>query len=300
MKTVSFEPLQSMQLKNITARPQAKATGSGLPFAALLASEMQADIQDGPVRYAASALSSASALSDAAAAPESTATDTPPGKFTDTIDDTPSERESLKNILLMLCAMMFSNATNGSEGNSGMGSSMMMGLLQAFTGLSDSGKTTVNALSSLYAGSSGGASGLQSGTGGQAVVDAALTRLGDPYSMAKRGTGEYVDCSYLTKWAYAKTGVSLPATSVAQAKYCYDNGYTVSREELKPGDLVFWTKSSCHCGRWNEIHHVGIYAGNNKVVEARSSKGEVVLDDLWGEDGGNWRVAMYARPRAAG
>jgi cell wall-associated NlpC family hydrolase len=42
---------------------------------------------------------------------------------------------------------------------------------------------------------------------------------------------------------------------------------------------------------------VGIYAGNGKVIEAKGSAGGVVVDDIWGEDGSKWKIAMYARPR---
>ncbi|MEL7608686.1 MAG: C40 family peptidase [Bacillota bacterium] len=137
----------------------------------------------------------------------------------------------------------------------------------------------------------------QKGTADSSIVQAALTRLGDPYSKAKRGTGDYVDCSYLAKWAYEQVGIALPSTSAAQAKYCHDNGYEISKSELQPGDLVFWSDTSCSCGRWNEIHHVAIYAGNNKVIEAKPSTGEVVLDRIWGENGSDWKIVMYARPQ---
>lgn len=134
------------------------------------------------------------------------------------------------------------------------------------------------------------------GLTGRGAAEAALTRLGDPYSQAKRGTGDYVDCSSLTQWAYQKTGVSLPGTAAEQAKYCVQNGYTIEKQDLQPGDLVFWQKAGCNCGRYDEIHHVGVYLGDGKVVEASSSKGQVVVNDLWGESGGKWQTAFYARP----
>lgn len=132
---------------------------------------------------------------------------------------------------------------------------------------------------------------------GQSIVDAALTRLGDPYSKTYRGTGDYVDCSYLAQWAYKQAGISIPGTAAAQAKYCYDNGYTISKDHLQPGDLVFWTEKGSGT-RWHEIHHVGIYAGNGKVVEAKGTKKGVELDDLW--ESGKWQIVMYARPYAKG
>lgn len=128
---------------------------------------------------------------------------------------------------------------------------------------------------------------LPTGTRGGSITDAALSKLGTAYSV--------MDCSQLTQYAYAQVGVSLPRTSVEQAKYCYNNGYAISRGQLQPGDLIFWSKA-CSCGRWNEIHHTGVYIGNGKIVDASSSKGRVVLRNLWGEDGSTWKIVLYARP----
>ena len=83
-----------------------------------------------------------------------------------------------------------------------------------------------------------------------AIISYAETRLGDPYSQSKRGTGKYVDCSYFTYWCYKQVGISLPTVSVNQAQYCYDNGFMVGKNEIEPGDLIFWTDNSCSCGRW--------------------------------------------------
>jgi cell wall-associated NlpC family hydrolase len=136
---------------------------------------------------------------------------------------------------------------------------------------------------------------LPEGTKGEAIVKSALIRLGHPYSKSKRGSGNYVDCSYFVYWSYNQAGITIPTSSVEQARYCYNNGYAIEEKDLKPGDIIFWSKTSCHCGRWREIHHAGIYIGNNKVIEASSSKGRVVIRDLW-SGGGEWAIAMYARP----
>lgn len=61
---------------------------------------------------------------------------------------------------------------------------------------------------------------LPTGTKGGDIAQAALSRAGTAYSV--------MDCSQLTQYAYAQAGVSLPRTSVAQAKYCYDSGYAIS------------------------------------------------------------------------
>ncbi len=128
---------------------------------------------------------------------------------------------------------------------------------------------------------------LPTGTNGGAIAQTALSKVGTAYSV--------MDCSQLTQYAYAQSGVSLPRTSVAQAKYCYDNGYAISGIALQPGDLIFWSKA-CSCGRWNEIHHTGVYIGNGKIVDASSTKGRVVVRNLWGENGSTWKIAFFARP----
>lgn len=120
-----------------------------------------------------------------------------------------------------------------------------------------------------------------------AVTAAALSCLGTAYSA--------MDCSELTQYAYGQAGISLPRTSVEQAKYCYNNGYAIPRSQLQPGDLIFWSKTTCDCGRLNEIHHVGVYVGAGKIVDASSAKGYVVLRDLWSNS--IWQIVLYARPQ---
>ncbi len=135
---------------------------------------------------------------------------------------------------------------------------------------------------------------LPEGTKGSEIVKVALIRLGHPYSNGRRGSGNYVDCSYLTRWAYEQAGLTIPTSSVLQAQYCFRNGYVVERKDLQPGDLVFWSKKICNCGRWREIHHAGIYIGSNKVIEASRSRGRVVIRNLWSSS--DWKLAFFARP----
>ncbi|MDL2218069.1 NlpC/P60 family protein [Christensenellaceae bacterium OttesenSCG-928-M15] len=127
---------------------------------------------------------------------------------------------------------------------------------------------------------------LPAGTKGTAIVQGAAKRVGTPYST--------LDCSKLVQTVYAEVGVSLPRTSVEQAKYCYNNGYTISASQMQPGDLIFWSKNTCKCGRWQEIHHTGIYIGNGQIIDASSAKGRVVLRDVW--SGSTYSIVMYARP----
>ena len=56
-------------------------------------------------------------------------------------------------------------------------------------------------------------------------------------------------------WAWAQAGVSLPHNSGMQ----YSATPRVAREDLAPGDLLFFG---------SPIHHVGMYIGNGQMVEA--------------------------------
>jgi cell wall-associated NlpC family hydrolase len=89
----------------------------------------------------------------------------------------------------------------------------------------------------------------------------ALTRRGDPYVWGAAGPNAF-DCSGLVMWAYAKVGISLPHYTGAQ----WNMGIHVSRNDLQPGDLVFF---------YPDIGHVGLYIGNGLMVDAPDF-GEVV------------------------
>lgn len=123
---------------------------------------------------------------------------------------------------------------------------------------------------------------------GAEIVRLALSRLGDPYSQPKAGQGGYTDCSYLAQWCHAQVGVALPRTAAAQGKYCVDNGLTISPNDLVPGDLVFFSHDSN--GRFMNITHVAIYAGDGYIVDASSSKGQVVYRKLFSGQ------VLYGRP----
>jgi cell wall-associated NlpC family hydrolase len=96
--------------------------------------------------------------------------------------------------------------------------------------------------------------GVGSGRAG-AAFSAAQGQLGKPYVYGASGPNAY-DCSGLTSWAYAQAGVSIPRTSEAQAGIG-TRIYNIS--DLQVGDLVFF---------YGDLHHVGLYAGNNTVLHA--------------------------------
>ncbi|MNP77977.1 outer membrane lipoprotein [compost metagenome] len=81
----------------------------------------------------------------------------------------------------------------------------------------------------------------------------------------------------------------MPRTAAEQARYIVDNNLAIQYEHLAPGDLVFWSYE--RNGRFMDITHVGIYAGNGKVVDASSSRGQVVYRNLFDGD----KQVMYGR-----
>ncbi|MFF7239994.1 NlpC/P60 family protein [Streptomyces collinus] len=87
-----------------------------------------------------------------------------------------------------------------------------------------------------------------------AAFAAAQSQLGKPYVRGATGPSSY-DCSGLTSWAYAQAGVFIPRTSEAQSGI----GTRLTRSQLQVGDLVFF---------FNDLHHVGLYAGNGQILHA--------------------------------
>lgn len=124
---------------------------------------------------------------------------------------------------------------------------------------------------------------LPEGELGSDIVEYAISRLGHPYSRPKRGQGNYVDCSYLARWCYQQAGVMYftAGTAAEQTRYCVNNGLCVAYSDLQPGDLIFWSFNAN--GRFMNVTHVGIYAGDGYVIDASSSRGMVVYRPVFGE-----------------
>ena len=102
------------------------------------------------------------------------------------------------------------------------------------------------------------------GTGeGAIAVQAALTRVGSPYSWGAAGPTAF-DCSGLVMWAFQQAGISLPHSSQALAV----GGAPVSRDELQPGDVVNY---------YGDASHTGIYVGDGMVVHASTFGKPVVV-----------------------
>lgn len=89
---------------------------------------------------------------------------------------------------------------------------------------------------------------------GSVAVQAALTRLGSPYSWGGSGPGAF-DCSGLVMWSFQQAGVYLPHSSQALAS----GGQPVSMDAMQPGDIITY---------YGDASHVGLYVGDGMMVHA--------------------------------
>ncbi|MFF3214143.1 NlpC/P60 family protein [Streptomyces sp. NPDC002886] len=128
-----------------------------------------------------------------------------------------------------------------------------------------------------------------------AVIQAALAQQGIPYSWGGGGpsgpstgiccspggqdgrTVTGFDCSGLTQYAYAKAGIELPRTAAAQTGAGQRIPASAGVGALQPGDLVFYGYSPTAD---STIHHVGIYLGEGKMINAPRPGKPVRIDPV--------------------
>ncbi|MEK3881040.1 C40 family peptidase [Paenibacillus sp. FSL H8-0122] len=94
------------------------------------------------------------------------------------------------------------------------------------------------------------------------VIDKAI---GTKYVSGGTSTNGF-DCSGFTMYVFDKIGINLPHQSGSQ----YQMGSAVSRDEMRPGDLVFFNTSG------KGVSHVGIYVGDGEFAHASSSRGVTI------------------------
>lgn len=102
------------------------------------------------------------------------------------------------------------------------------------------------------------------------IVEYAMTFIGTRYVYGGASPSTGFDCSGFTQYVFKNFDYSLNRSSAAQIK----NGTSISKDELRPGDLVFFSRAGYAVG------HVGIYVGDNSFIHAPSTGDYVKISSL--------------------
>lgn len=102
------------------------------------------------------------------------------------------------------------------------------------------------------------------------VIQTGKSYQGVPYVWGGT-TPSGFDCSGFTQYVMAKNRITIPRTAALQ----YEKGTAVSKSNLIPGDLIFFTTYQAGAS------HVGIYLGNDQFIHASSGAGKITISQLF-------------------
>ena len=111
------------------------------------------------------------------------------------------------------------------------------------------------------------------------VIAIALQYLGVPYVWGGASPSTGFDCSGFTMYVFAQIGISLPHHAASQ----YNYGVPVSRDDLQPGDLVFF----------DGLGHNGMYIGGGQFIHAPHTGDVVKISSIY-ED---WYASQWVGAR---
>ena len=103
---------------------------------------------------------------------------------------------------------------------------------------------------------------------GTAIVEKAKQYMGVPYVWGG-STPAGFDCSGLVQYVLNSLGIQVSRVTYTQI----NDGTAVTRSELAPGDLVFFANNG-------DVHHVGIYIGNDEFIHAPHTGDVVKISSL--------------------
>lgn len=194
------------------------------------------------------------------------------------------------------------------------GATGMVGGQSQFGGGGASGATPLGDF--LGGGNSGGSTGGPGGTGGTVAtgsgsslgptdgstnsktkkfIDLALSKQGTPYVFGAAGPDKF-DCSGLVSWALKEAGVSGGRTTARGLQERYAGSAITKKEDLKPGDLVFFHSSNTRGIPKGKASHVEIYLGNGKTMGTDSPKEGAKVEQIdWNTFIGGARVPELNR-----
>ncbi|TSE19416.1 Murein DD-endopeptidase MepH [Tepidimonas alkaliphilus] len=113
--------------------------------------------------------------------------------------------------------------------------------------------------------------GSETGAVASQLLDTALSLVGVPYRKGGNSPQVGFDCSGFVRYVYGQAlGLALPRRAVEQAQ----SATPISRDELRPGDLVFFNTMR------RAFSHVGVYLGDGKFVHAPRKGDHVKVSDM--------------------
>lgn len=160
------------------------------------------------------------------------------------------------------------------DGVFGSGTLSAVKAFQRAAGISADGVVGPNTWSKLSSSSAsiGGSAGSSSGSfNGQAIIAKARSVKGTKYTWGGSSPSTGFDCSGLVKYAYNANGITVPRTAKQQTF----GGRIIPQSQAQPGDLVAFTG--------NDYGHIGIYVGNNQIIDASGSQRKVVERTIWSD-----------------
>ena len=126
--------------------------------------------------------------------------------------------------------------------------------------------------------------GVSMGDGSFSALLAEASRyIGYPYKWGGSSPATSFDCSGYVCWVYTHSGVyNLPRTN---AQGIFDQCAVVSRDDAKPGDLIFFTRTYAS---GTPVSHIGIYVGGSQMLHCGSPIGYANIDSPY------WTSHFYA------
>ena len=107
------------------------------------------------------------------------------------------------------------------------------------------------------------------------IVEDAISLHGNPYKNGAKGSDAF-DCSGFVNFVFKRSGINLPVSTDKQIKA----GSEVSRDNVQPGDLVFF--------KIKKDLHVGIMINRKEFIHASTSRG-IAVDDV---EASYWRRSL--------
>lgn len=110
------------------------------------------------------------------------------------------------------------------------------------------------------------------------LINEAEKYIGMPYVFGGSSPATSFDCSGFVCWVYTTSNVyNLPRTT---AQGIYNQCYPVTKDNVKPGDLIFF-QDTYNCP--DKVTHIGIYVGNDTMLHCGDPIGYESIKDYWVE-----------------